>query len=78
MRRMVSWCKEKPCDGRRFSRLTLYRIRYILHVWDRGTEEYTMDSAKRKALEAAGWKVGDAADFLEMSDGERQLSRCPG
>lgn len=32
-----------------------------------------MDAAKRKALEAAGWKIGDAADFLEMSDGERQL-----
>lgn len=32
-----------------------------------------MDSAKRKAIEAAGWKVGDAADFLEMSDEERQL-----
>jgi len=32
-----------------------------------------MDSAKRKALQAAGWKVGDAADFLEMSDEERQL-----
>lgn|GEM_PF-6262155 len=32
-----------------------------------------MDATKRKALEAAGWKVGDAADFLEMSDEERQL-----
>lgn len=32
-----------------------------------------MDAAKRKAMEAAGWKVGDAADFLEMSDEERQL-----
>lgn len=32
-----------------------------------------MDAAKRKALEAAGWKIGDAADFLEMSDEERQL-----
>lgn len=32
-----------------------------------------MESAKRKALEAAGWKFGDAADFLGMSDGERQL-----
>ncbi|MGA2031904.1 MAG: XRE family transcriptional regulator [Thermoguttaceae bacterium] len=32
-----------------------------------------MDSVKRKALEAAGWKVGDAADFLEMNDDERQL-----
>lgn len=32
-----------------------------------------MDSAKRKALEAAGWKVGDAADFLDMNDEERQL-----
>jgi predicted XRE-type DNA-binding protein len=33
----------------------------------------TMKQAKRKALEAAGWKIGDAADFLEMSDEERQL-----
>ncbi len=32
-----------------------------------------MDAAKRKLIEAAGWKVGDAADFLEMSDEERQL-----
>ena len=32
-----------------------------------------MDAAKRKAIEAAGWKVGDAADFLQMSDEERQL-----
>jgi len=32
-----------------------------------------MDATKRKALEAAGWKVGDAAEFLEMSDQERQL-----
>lgn len=32
-----------------------------------------MDAAKRKVLQAAGWKVGDAADFLEMSDDERQL-----
>ena len=32
-----------------------------------------MDAAKRKALQAAGWKIGDAADFLEMSDSERQL-----
>jgi len=32
-----------------------------------------MDVHKRKSLEAAGWKVGDAADFLEMSDEERQL-----
>ena len=32
-----------------------------------------MDATKRNALEAAGWKVGDAADFLEMSDEERQL-----
>jgi hypothetical protein len=27
----------------------------------------------RKALEAAGWKVGDAADFLDMNDAERQV-----
>jgi predicted XRE-type DNA-binding protein len=32
-----------------------------------------MDAAKRKAIEEAGWKVGDAADFLGMSDEERQL-----
>jgi len=32
-----------------------------------------MDSAKRKTLETAGWKVGDAADFLEMNEEERQL-----
>lgn len=32
-----------------------------------------MDAAKRKALESAGWKTGDAADFLEMNDEERQL-----
>lgn len=32
-----------------------------------------MDSTKRKALEAAGWKVGDAADFLDMNEEERQL-----
>ena len=32
-----------------------------------------MNSAKRKALEAAGWKLGDAADFLGMSAEERQL-----
>jgi ribosome-binding protein aMBF1 (putative translation factor) len=32
-----------------------------------------MNPAKQKAIEAAGWKVGDAADFLEMSDEERQL-----
>jgi len=32
-----------------------------------------MDTTKRKALEAAGWKVGDAADFLQMSAEERQL-----
>lgn len=32
-----------------------------------------MDAVKRKSLEAAGWKLGDAADFLEMSSEERQL-----
>ena len=32
-----------------------------------------MDATKRKAIEAVGWNVGDAADFLEMSDEERQL-----
>ena len=32
-----------------------------------------MDADKRKALEAAGWRFGDAADFLRMTDEERQL-----
>jgi predicted XRE-type DNA-binding protein len=32
-----------------------------------------MDARKRKALQAAGWKIGDAAEFLEMSSEERQL-----
>jgi ribosome-binding protein aMBF1 (putative translation factor) len=32
-----------------------------------------MDAKKRQALEAAGWKFGDAADFLGMNDEERQL-----
>ncbi len=32
-----------------------------------------MNHAKRKALEALGWQIGDAADFLEMTDAERQL-----
>jgi predicted XRE-type DNA-binding protein len=32
-----------------------------------------MNAAKRKKLEAAGWKIGDAADFLEMNDAERQV-----
>jgi len=32
-----------------------------------------MNASKRKSLEGAGWKLGDAADFLEMSDEERQL-----
>ena len=32
-----------------------------------------METNKRKALVAAGWAVGDTADFLEMSEAERQL-----
>jgi predicted XRE-type DNA-binding protein len=32
-----------------------------------------MDAVKRKKLESAGWKLGDAADFLGMTDEERQL-----
>jgi hypothetical protein len=32
-----------------------------------------MDASKRKTLENAGWKVGDAAEFLDMSADERQL-----
>jgi hypothetical protein len=32
-----------------------------------------MNLAKRKALESTGWRFGDAADFLEMTDDERQM-----
>ena len=32
-----------------------------------------MKPSKRKALEAAGWTFGDAADFLGMTDDERQM-----
>jgi predicted XRE-type DNA-binding protein len=32
-----------------------------------------MHPKKRALLESAGWRVGDAADFLAMSDEERQL-----
>jgi hypothetical protein len=36
-------------------------------------EKRPLDGKRRKALAAAGWKRGDAADFLEMSTEERQL-----
>jgi len=32
-----------------------------------------MKEAKRKKLEAAGFSVGDAEDFLELTPGEREL-----
>jgi ribosome-binding protein aMBF1 (putative translation factor) len=32
-----------------------------------------MDTKKRNVLAAAGWKIGDAADFLGMNSAERQL-----
>ncbi len=32
-----------------------------------------MDARKRRTLESAGWRLGDAADFLVMTDEERQL-----
>ena len=32
-----------------------------------------MEQAKRAALKAAGFRVGDAEDFLELSDAERRL-----
>lgn len=32
-----------------------------------------MDAKKRKRLEAAGWKVGSAAEFLELSTEEAAL-----
>lgn len=33
----------------------------------------TMKSKNRKALTAAGWRIGEAADFLGLSAEERQL-----
>src|SRR5665213_196577 len=36
-------------------------------------EKMTMDAKKRKRLEAAGWTVGDARDFLKLSPGEAAL-----
>jgi transcriptional regulator with XRE-family HTH domain len=32
-----------------------------------------IEPRKQKALESAGWRFGDAADFLGMTDEERQL-----
>ncbi|MGD1918867.1 MAG: multiprotein-bridging factor 1 family protein [Pleurocapsa sp.] len=32
-----------------------------------------MDIEKRKSLEAAGWKVGDASDFLGLTSAETEL-----
>ena len=32
-----------------------------------------MDAKKRRKLEAAGWKVGDAADFLELTAEEAEF-----
>ena len=32
-----------------------------------------MDAAKKKKLEAKGWRVGSAADFLGLSDAEAEL-----
>src|SRR5262245_20373486 len=38
-----------------------------------GEKGRAMNREKRKALEAAGWVIGDAEDFLELSAEERQL-----
>ena len=32
-----------------------------------------MRNDKRRRLERAGWKIGDAADFLQLSDEERRF-----
>ena len=32
-----------------------------------------MKASKQKKLEAAGWKVGSASEFLELSDAEAML-----
>lgn len=38
-----------------------------------GAEVTTMDASKKKRIEAAGLRVGDAADFLDLSPEEAQL-----
>ena len=37
-----------------------------------------MDKATRKRLEEAGFRVGDAGDFLGLTDEERELIELPG
>ncbi len=32
-----------------------------------------MEETKRKRLEAAGWRIGDTQDFLELSDAEMAM-----
>jgi DNA-binding XRE family transcriptional regulator len=32
-----------------------------------------MKTEKRRKLEAAGWRIGDAKDFLELTSGEAQF-----
>lgn len=32
-----------------------------------------MNKGKRKALEAVGWRVGDAGDFLGLTEEEHRL-----
>ena len=32
-----------------------------------------METKKREALEAAGWKIGDAAEFLGLTEEEQQI-----
>jgi hypothetical protein len=44
------------------------RLKPPFGVPDRGKHK-----KNRKALEAVGWRFGDAADFLGMSDEERHL-----
>ncbi len=36
-------------------------------------ERIAVDAKKREALEAAGWKIGDAAEFLGLTEEERQM-----
>jgi predicted XRE-type DNA-binding protein len=59
-RRPVAWLHgELP---RTQTRRTRVNIRVVV-----------MKAEKQRALEAAGWRFGDAAEFLEMTDEERQV-----
>jgi phage-related protein/DNA-binding XRE family transcriptional regulator len=57
----------------RTSRHVIETCRRRLRWYVETAGEYAMKRVKKARLEAAGWRVGDAADFLALSDAERAL-----